>query len=266
MGPKGNNGPFLFVDKAQRLESLSRSNDDEAPTINSQAKRRHDQQIRQQRTLAAPTMPPTPRDIPLLFINNSQKSRSTSRSKRNEASTINSHSQRWRNEQIRRQKQEALRSTSAAARRVASSGWRSTKPYPRNLPTHTDTQAPEEEDQQLTDAMRSQVGLTTSKPTRARSGREKDYQIIQTNFSEGDCIDPFSVTAIPINAQVQSILQYYLALSIPATFKAETSQRTIQKARFHMRTGTRRMLKKWFTAHCLTRCTCTRCSQLRPAG
>ena len=233
MSPKGNNDPFLFVDKTQQLESLSRSNDDEVTTNNSQAKRRHDQQIRQHRTLAAPIVAPKPRDIPLLFINNNnQKSRSISRSKRHEASTINSHSQRWRNEQIRRHKQEALWSTSAAARRVASSGWRSTKPGPRSLPTPTDTQAPAEEDQHLTDAMRTQVGWTTLKPTRARSGREEDYQIIQTNFSEGDCIDPFSVTAIPINAQVQSILQYYLAMSIPATFKAENLPKDHLKSTF----------------------------------
>jgi hypothetical protein len=210
MGPERPSTSRLFI------------NSDEASTINSHVQRWRNQQVRQQQPLPSPEQGSEPGNTPLLFINKGQESASFSRNKDAEAAIINSHAQRWRNQQIRQQKNEALRSKGAAARKVATSGWRLKQAENKSAPLSSRIQTPEEEDQDLADTLRLKADLRAVEPIRRHSSHAEDYQIMQANFSEGDCIDPFSVTAVPIGKEVQSILQYYLALSIPATYKAET--------------------------------------------
>jgi hypothetical protein len=162
------------------------------------------------------------RSTSLLFVNRDQQSESFSRSNSDGAAIINSHAQRWRNQQIRRQQNEALRSQGAAARKVAALGWRPKEVENKTAPSSNHVQSLEEENQDLADVLRTNAGPTVTEPIHRNFRHREDYQIWQPNFSEGDCIDPFSVTAVPIGKEIQSILEYYLALSIPATYKAET--------------------------------------------
>jgi hypothetical protein len=222
MGPEHCSTSLLFINRDQTSESFSRSSSDEASAVNSHAQRWRNEQLRQHKPLPSPKMESKPGNLPLLFINKGQESASFSKSRDDEAAIINSHTQRWRNQKIRQQKNDALRSKSVATRRVATSGWRLKEVEYKSAPSSNRIQTPEQEDQALADALRSKVGLIAVEPTHGQSIYGEDYQILQANFSEGDCIDPFSVTAVPIGKEIQTILQYYLALSIPATYKAES--------------------------------------------
>ena len=166
-----------------------------------------------------------PQPSTLLFINKDQQSDSLSNNKGDKSTSIQRHAQRWRAQRLRERRAEALRKSSAAIR-VAGSGWQSgghesQEQRPANSAQKPSKSEDDEKVKELASAMKSEVGLSVVEPVFWYLRHEEDYKILTANFSEGDCIDPFNCTALPTDHEIQSILQYYLKFSIPATYSAE---------------------------------------------
>jgi hypothetical protein len=122
--------------------------------------------------------------VPFLWVNKDAQSSSSSHSTDISAS-INSHSQRWRARQIRREKQRELWQKTTAARKVLEAG-----------------------------LMTGQEAVSYNRPIFPKVDAEKhpheDLRLLQPIIGKGQAVDPFDCTALRLDSDMFQMIHFYL--------------------------------------------------------
>ena len=179
----------------------------------------------------------TQKPTKFLFVNKDEGSASLSNSRYDKESAINQHVQKWRTQRRRHSRRLLQPSTSRSLSNVDLS--LKVKLSPSTLPSKPTTPlvTPSEESSITLEpqASISSSTLDSSDDAPTDSGEsdgEHDSKaerlpfLFQANFEEGDAVDPFNTTAIRLDGNIQSILQYYLAFSVPSKERNFNQTRT----------------------------------------
>lgn len=168
------------------------------------------------------------RQTTFLFVNKNEKSVSLSNSRYDKTSAINRHVQRWRSQRHRDKKRQTFCDTGQQASSKVTEDVKLNLDTPQlsSFTTPSDVTTNSLESLEIISPSNSSDDASIQELDDIDSEADQTAVILKANFSEGACVDPFNCTAIRLDQNVQSILQYYIAFSVPSRERSQNQTRT----------------------------------------
>ena len=173
-----------------------------------------------------------------LFVNKDESSSSLSNSRYDKNSAINRHVQRWRSQRRREarkraqqrpeeeQEQTEPKATPEPVLKLELDTPQLSTLSTPPLVTPSDLSAPTCESRESAEVCSASSEDIYQDSGEGESSLDNVPLMFQANFVEGDSIDPFNCTAVRLDQNVQSILQYYIAFIVPSKERNGNQSRT----------------------------------------